>query len=409
MCTMKGLTDCFHQITVRYLDELVNTDFRLADRNKGVLPMTEPIRVLQILGIVAGGGVEAVILNYYDHIDRSKVQFDFIVHNDNKIDITDRVEAMGGHVYKVTPYYRNPIAFMWDIYKVIKEHHYRIVHSNMNTLSAFTLFAAWAAGAPIRILHNHSTSSPGETKRNIMKYILRPFARLFANQYFACSRLAGEWMYGKKMMDKGKVTIINNAIDLNKYAFNPSTRKRLRNELGLTDEQVIGHVGRFMFQKNHEFLIDLFSKALQKNNHMVLLLIGDGPLRPAIQSKVDQMGLSDKVRFLGLRSDVQDLYNVMDIFVLPSHYEGLPVVGVEAQANGLPCLFSSNVTTETKLTHCAEFYDLSEGSEKWAKKILSMDTGRNKNVKDEMKEAGFEIDDAAEKLKRLYGEISTLE
>lgn len=136
--------------------------------------MTEPIRVLQILGIVAGGGVEAVIMNYYEHIDRTKVQFDFIVHNDNKIDITPKVEAMGGRVYKVTPYYKNPIAFMYGIYKVIRNHHYRIVHSNMNTLSTFPLFAAWLAGVPVRILHNHSTSSPGETKRNIMKYILRP-------------------------------------------------------------------------------------------------------------------------------------------------------------------------------------------------------------------------------------------
>lgn len=160
--------------------------------------MEEKIRVLHILGIVAGGGVEAVIMNYYEHIDRTKVQFDFIVHNDNKIDITQKVEAMGGKVYKVTPYYKNPIAFMWDIYKVIKRHNYRIVHSNMNTLSAFSLFAAWAAGAPVRILHNHSTSSPGETKRNIMKFMLRPFARLFANHYLACSRLAGEWMYGRK-------------------------------------------------------------------------------------------------------------------------------------------------------------------------------------------------------------------
>lgn len=243
--------------------------------------MKEPIRVLQIIGIVAGGGVEAVIMNYYEHIDRTKVQFDFIVHNDNKIDITQKVEAMGGKVYKVTPYYKNPIAFMWDIYKVIKRHHYRIVHSNMNTLSAFSLFAAWAAGAPVRILHNHSTSSPGETKRNIMKFMLRPFARLFANHYLACSRLAGEWMYGRKMMDSGKVTIVNNAIDLKKYAFNPQKRNLLRKELGLADEFVIGHVGRFMFQKNHEFLIDVFAEAYKKNPHMALLLVGDGPLRPA--------------------------------------------------------------------------------------------------------------------------------
>lgn len=369
--------------------------------------MKEPIRVLQIIGIVAGGGVEAVIMNYYEHIDRTKVQFDFIVHNDNKIDITQKVEAMGGKVYKVTPYYKNPIAFMWDIYKVIKRHHYRIVHSNMNTLSAFSLFAAWAAGAPVRILHNHSTSSPGETKRNIMKFMLRPFARLFANHYLACSRLAGEWMYGRKMMDSGKVTIVNNAIDLKKYAFNPQKRNLLRKELGLADEFVIGHVGRFMFQKNHEFLIDVFVEAYKKNPHMALLLVGDGPLRPAMEEKVRKLGLTDHVKFLGLRNNVQDFYHVMDILVLPSHYEGLPVVGVEAQANGLPCLFSTKVTKEAHLTHLAQFWDLEKGASKWAKEIISIKCERNKKAGEELRQAGFEIDKEAEKLVKFYIELST--
>lgn len=369
--------------------------------------MKEPIRVLQIIGIVAGGGVEAVVLNYYKHIDRTKVQFDFIVHNDNKIDITQKVEAMGGKVYKVTPYYKNPIAFMWDIYKVIKRHHYRIVHSNMNTLSAFSLFAAWAAGAPVRILHNHSTSSPGETKRNIMKFMLRPFARLFANHYLACSRLAGEWMYGRKMMDSGKVTIVNNAIDLKKYAFNPQKRNLLRKELGLADEFVIGHVGRFMFPKNHEFLIDVFAEAYKKNPHMALLLVGDGPLRPAMEEKVRKLGLTDHVKFLGLRNNVQDFYHVMDILVLPSHYEGLPVVGVEAQANGLPCLFSTKVTKETRLTHSAQFLDLEAGASMWAEEIISIKCERNKKAGDELRQAGFEIYKEAEKLVKFYIELST--
>lgn len=369
--------------------------------------MTEPVRVLQIIGIVAGGGVEAVIMNYYEHIDRTKVQFDFIVHNDNKIDITPKVEAMGGRVYKVTPYYKNPVAFMYGIYKVIRNHHYRIVHSNMNTLSAFSLFAAWAAGAPVRILHNHSTSSPGETKRNIMKFMLRPFARLFATHYFACSRLAGEWMYGKKMMDIGKVKIVNNAIDLKKYEFNPRKREKLRKELGLTDEFVIGHVGRFMFQKNHEFLIDVFAEACKKNPQMVLLLIGDGPLRSGLEEKVKKLGLTDHVNFLGLRNDVQNLYNVMDIFVLPSHYEGLPVVGVEAQANGLPCLFSTKVTKETHLTHSTQFLDLSTGASKWAERIVSMKYERNEEVGEELRQAGFEINKEARNLANFYTKLST--
>lgn len=369
--------------------------------------MKELIRVLQIIGIVAGGGVESVIMNYYENVDRSKVQFDFIVHDDNKIDITQKVEAMGGKVYKVTPYYKNPIAFTYEIYKVIKKFHYRIVHSNMNTLSAFSLFAAWAAGVPIRILHNHSTSSPGETKRNIMKFILRPLPRLFANHYLACSRFAGDWMYGQKMMDSGKVTVINNAIDLKKYAFNLQKRKVLRKKLGVADEFVVGHVGRFMYQKNHDFLIDIFAEAYKKNPHMALLLVGDGPLRPAMEEKVRKLGLTDHVKFLGLRNNVQDFYHVMDILVLPSHYEGLPVVGVEAQANGLPCLFSTKVTKETRLTHSAQFLDLEAGASMWAEEIISIKCERNKKAGDELRQAGFEIYKEAEKLVKFYIELST--
>lgn len=369
--------------------------------------MKEPIRILQVIGIAAGGGVEAVILNYYEHIDRSKVQFDFIVHKDSKVDITARVEALGGRVYKVTPYYKNPLAFTREINRVIRKNHYRIVHSNMNTLSAFPLLAAWLAGVPVRILHNHSTSSPGETKRNIMKYILRPFARLFANRYLACSQLAAVWMYGKDLADSGKVTVINNAIDLSKYAFHQEKRKTLRKALGLGDEFVVGHVGRFMFQKNHAFLLDAFAAALKKKPHIVLLLIGDGQLRPKMEEKAQQLGIGAQVIFLGLRFDVQDLYNALDLFVLPSHYEGLPVVGVEAQANGLSCLFSTAVTRETKLTKNAVFFDLSQGAERWAEKIVSCTGGRSLEVEQEMREAGFDIDASALKLEHMYEQMST--
>lgn len=368
--------------------------------------MKEPIRVLQIIGIVAGGGVEAVIMNYYEHIDRTKVQFDFIVHNDNKIDITQKVEAMGGRVYKVTPYYKNPIAFMHDIYTVIRNHHYQIVHSNMNTISAFSLFAAWVAGAPVRILHNHSTSSPGETKRNIMKFILRPFARLFANHYLACSRLAGEWMYGRKMMDSGKVTIVNNAIDLKKYAFNPQKREILRKELGLTDEFVIGHVGRFMYQKNHDFLIDIFAEAHKKVSRMELLLIGDGPLRENIEEKVKKLNLTKNVKFLGIRDDVQDLYNVMDLFILPSHYEGLGMVGVEAQANGLDVLVSTAVPDEMKFTNLVQFENLKYNASKWSDIIIQIyhNSNMTRNNRDMLifNHLKFDISTQAKKLVNYY-------
>ena len=352
----------------------------------------EPVRVLQIIGIVCGGGVEAVIMNYYRHIDRSKIQFDFVVDGYEKTILDDEIESLGGKVYHVEPYKKNIFRYMSQIYHIVHDNHYDIVHSNMNTLAVFSLFPAWLAGAHQRILHNHSTAVRSEGMRSVMKMILRPFAPLFANRYAACSRLAGNWMYGKKMMESGRVTIINNAIDLEEYAFSPEIRQQYRNELHIPDDTlVIGHVGRFMYQKNHAFLIEVFREVVKKHPNTILLLIGDGELRPAIEAKVQDYHLSDKVRFLGLRKDVKKLYNCMDVFVLPSWYEGLPVVAVEAQANGLPCIFSNQVTKESCLTSTMKYLGLKDSIDTWVQSILREDYQRNADAIQELTEEGFDI------------------
>lgn len=363
----------------------------------------EPIRVLQIIGIVCGGGVEAVIMNYYRHIDRAKVQFDFVVDGYEKTILDDEIQALGGKVYHIEPYKRNIFRYMYQIYRIVRDHHYDIVHSNMNTMSLFSLFPAWLAGAPTRILHNHSTAVRSEGLRSLMKNILRPFAPIFANRYAACSRLAGDWMYGKKMMASGQVTIINNAIDLDDYAFSPEIRQQYREEMGISEETlVIGHVGRFVYPKNHAFLIDIFREVVKKLPNTILLLIGDGELRPEIEKKVQHNHLAEKVCFLGLREDVKQLYNCMDIFVLPSWYEGLPVVSVEAQANGLPCLFSSQITDESKLTDTARFIELFAGAKKWAAAILADWNGRNRLAKKQLQMAGFDINRTSALLQNMY-------
>ena len=350
------------------------------------------VRVLQIIGIVCGGGVEAVIMNYYRHIDRTKIQFDFVVDGYEKTILDDEITSLGGRVYHVEPYRKNILRYMKQIYNIVHDNHYDIVHSNMNTLSVFSLFPAWLAGANQRILHNHSTAVRSEGLRSVMKTILRPFAPLFANRYAACSRLAGEWMYGKKMMANRKVTIINNAIDLDEYAFSSETRQKYRKDLNISDDTlIIGHVGRFMYQKNHAFLIEIFKGIVKRHPNAMLLLIGDGELRPEIEMKVQAYHLSEKVRFLGLRKDVKALYNCMDIFVLPSWYEGLPVVAVEAQANGLPIILSDKVTNESILTSSATVLSLSEGTDKWVKTILDESINRNKMAKKQLQNAGFDI------------------
>ena len=273
----------------------------------------------------------------------------------------------------------------------------------MNTLSVFSLFAAWLAGAKVRILHNHSTAVKSEKLRSVMKYILRPFAPIFANKYMACSKLAGEWMYGKKKMEEGKVKVLNNAINVDDFAYNLRLREKLRLDLNIDkDTLVIGHVGRFMYQKNHDFLIDIFKEIHKQKNNSLLLLIGDGPLRETIEIKVQNYGLKDYVKFLGLRKDVKGLYNVMDVFVLPSWYEGLPVVSVEAQANGLPCFVSDKVSKECNLSDSMHFISLDENAESWSKKILNSKLSRNENAKKELIANNFEIKNEVIELIKIY-------
>ncbi len=363
----------------------------------------KPIRVLQIIGFVCGGGVEAVIMNYYRNIDRNKIQFDFVIDGYEKTALDNEILSLGGKVYKVEPYTKNPLKNIYQIYRVIKDNNYQIVHSNMNTLSVFSLFAAWLAGAKVRILHNHSTAVKSEKLRSAMKYILRPFAPVFANRYMACSKLAGEWMYGKKNMQSGEVKVLNNAIDVDAFAYNENLRKKLRQDLNIDEDTlVIGHVGRFMYQKNHDFLIDIFNEIHKQKSNSLLLLIGDGPLRQSTEEKVKNYNLQDSVNFLGLRKDVKDLYNAMDVFVLPSWYEGLPVVSVEAQANGLPCFVSDKVSKECYLSSSMHFISLDKNADIWSKEILNSKLTRNKSAKQELIANNFEIKNEAKKLIGLY-------
>lgn len=366
----------------------------------------KPIRVLQIIGDVVGGGVEQVILNYYRHIDRNEVQFDFILHNGALKSYVDNIESLGGKVYKITPYKSNPVKTVLEMYKIMKGN-YQIVHSNMNALSVFPLFAAYLAGVPERILHNHSTDTKAEPLRTFVKHLLRPFARLFANEYWACSKLAGEWMYGKQAVADGKVTIINNAIDLKQFAFDEAKRKKLRKELGLQDCFVIGHVGRFMKQKNHDFLVAIFAEVAKKQDNAKLLLIGDGPLREQIENKVKTLGLDEKVTFTGVRSDVADLYNAMDVFCFPSLYEGLGMVAVEAQANGLPVISSTEVPQEAKISDAIKFEALSNTKSFWVRDILDCVNQRNiGSIGAEISNSEFDIRVEAEKLENKYKNIT---
>ena len=363
----------------------------------------EPIRVAQIMGKWLGGGVESVVMNYYRNIDRNKVQFDFICDEDSKYIPKEEIEKLGGRIILIPPY-QKPFKYHKELKRVLKEGNYKIVHSHISTMSFFSLWAAKAAKVPIRIAHAHSTTNKQEKKKNLMKQVLRPFSKVFANRYFCCSELAGRWLFGNKTYDQGKVYLLNNAIDIEKFKYNEKVRKEKRKELNIKDNQlVIGHIGRFVQQKNHEFLIDIFNEIHKQNKSTILLLAGDGPLKEEIENKVKELGLEKNVQFLGQRNDADELYQAMDAFVLPSLYEGLPVVGVEAQAAGLPCFFSTDMTKETEILDSTKFISLTHTSKYWADKISNeIKSFKRKDTTKEITDNNFNIKKEAEKIENYY-------
>jgi len=361
------------------------------------------IRVAQVIGITGCGGVESCIMNYFRNIDRTKVQFDFFVESESKIVDRKKIEAMGGRVV-IIPSYKHIFKYIKTLEKLFKEGNYDIVHSNMNALSVFTLYAAKKAGIMIRIAHSHSTSNKKEWKKNIIKNLLRPFSKKYATHYFACSELAGKWLFGDKTYEQGKVKIINNAIELERFKFDPEIRKQMREELGVDKSYVIGHIGRFCEQKNHTFLIDIFNEVQKKLPDAKLLLIGNGELYDEIVAKVNELNLKDKVVFAGVHKHPERYYQAMDCFALPSLYEGLPVVAVEAQANGLKCYLSTEITREIGVLDSTEYIKI-DSAEEWSDKLsAAVQTDRELGY-DTLFNSKYNIVTEAQKLLSYYEEM----
>lgn len=367
----------------------------------------EPIRIAQIMGKWVGGGVEAIVMNYYRHIDREKIQFDFICDDDSTCIPKEEIESLGGKVILIPPY-QKVLKYHKELKKVLKDGQYKIVHSHINALSVFSLWAAKSAKVPVRIAHSHSTSNKKEWKKTLLKNVLRPFSKLFATDYFCCSELAGRWLFGNKTYDQGKVYLLNNAIDVDKFKYNEKIRAKKRKELKLKDNQlVIGHIGRFVKQKNHEFLIDIFNEIHKQNKNTILLLAGDGPLKSEIQNKVKELGLEKNVQFLGQRNDANELYQAMDLFLFPSLYEGLGMVLIEAQCTGIPCIASIEVPQIAKISEKFIFENLKEKPKKWADiclKILNEKSIRKISEKS-LNIQNYDIKNEAKKLKNKYSDL----
>lgn len=359
----------------------------------------KPIIVAQIMGKMVGGGVEAFVMNYYKNIDKSKIQFDFIIDSDSTFVPRKEIEELGGRIIEIPPY-QHIFKYMKELIKLFKKEKYEIVHSNINALSVFPLFCAKMACVPVRIAHSHSTTNKKEWKKNLLKNILRPFSKVFATKYFACSEHAGRWLFGSKFFDSNKVKIINNAIDVQKFDYNIENRNKVRKELQIEDKFVIGHVGRFIPQKNHERIIDIFNNYYNKNPDSVLILIGDGILKNQTEQKVKELGIDNVVHFLGVRNDVNELFQGMDTFLFPSLYEGLGMVLIEAQCSGLQCIASTEVPMEAKITDDLNFINLNENDDVWCNAIKNIKYRQSKI--ESVIVSGYDIREESRKLADIY-------
>ena len=365
-----------------------------------------PIRIAHIIGKMRNGGVESVVMNYYRNIDRTKIQYDFIIDDDSSNpSLEAEIKDLGGKIITVPPYQKQ-FSYQKALYELFKQNKYPLVYSHINTLSIFPLFAAWRAGVPVRIAHNHSTAGKGEFKRNIMKYSLRPFAKIFPTHLCACSVYAGEWLFGKRAVSSGKVQIWQNAIDVGRVAYNESVRSEMRKKLGIESRFVVGHAGRFMHQKNHKFLLEIFTELKKIKPEALLLLAGDGPLFNMFRDKVNELKLSQDVIFAGSVQDMERYYQAMDVFILPSLYEGLPVVGSEVQVSGLPMLCADTVTRETKFCDNLRFMSLNSSAGEWAEEAVKISQGHiRRDMSTYAKEKGFDIKEQAAKMSDWYCEL----
>ena len=358
-----------------------------------------PIRVLQIVTYMGRGGLETMLMNYYRNIDRANVQFDFMVHRSFEADYDAEIRSMGGIIYRMPRL--NPFSRSYGkkLDRFFMQHQeYRIVHAHLDCMSGIPLRFADKDGVPVRISHSHNNNQTKDVKYPL-KLLFKKVIPWYANELFACSRAAGKWMFGSN-----KFQILNNAIDTEKFRYNELTRIEKRKELCFSESAfLVGHVGRFMEQKNHIFLLDIFSELCKMDKDARLLLVGDGPLRSEIEERARHLQIVDRVIFAGVRSDVAELMQAMDLFLFPSKFEGLPVTLVEAQTAGLPCVISDMIPEDSVVTDdLVTVESLRSSPREWALQVLRRKGEPRMDHSSEVAAAGFDIRESAKWLEAFY-------
>lgn len=358
----------------------------------------KPIRILHIVPNMQAGGLETLIMNIYRNIDRTKIQFDFLVHYTGDYFYDEEIKKLGGRMYKLSVRNDNNfVKYLKDLDSFFKNHkEYKIVHGHMESLGQFYFRAAKKHHVPVRIAHSHNSATENTIKGKIKRILLRRY-KVYATDYFACSEKAGKFMFNNK-----EFTVLKNAIIVDNFTFNENDRQQLRRELGLENKLVIGHAGRFCEQKNHKFLIKIFRDVVRSDKNAILLLIGEGETFCRVQEQVSEYGLEGNVQFLGVRKDIAKLYQAMDCFVFPSLFEGLGIVAIEAQCSGLPVVASEVVPKEAAVTKQFCYMSLDNTSKEWADTILKVSRSERKAEVDKIRSAGYDVRDVASFLQQFY-------
>lgn len=368
--------------------------------------MNQPIRVLNLFTIMNRGGAETMVMNYYRKIDRTKVQFDFMVHRQERGAYDDEIESLGGRIFRMSPITPATLGkYLRELRDFFQSHpEYRILHAHMSELGYFTFKEAEKWGVPVRICHAHNVpvflnETFKEKVKRVPREILAHQIRKLSTDCFACSKEAGFWLFGRKR----QFTVMKNAIDTSRFIYDKNNAQRIRREYDWDDKFVIGHVGRFCPQKNHQFVVDVFNEIQKELPQSVLVLIGDGPLKEQIQYKVESLSLADKVFFLGNRDDVNLFYQAFDIFLFPSLYEGFGNVLLEAQAAGLMSFTSKDVVPlEARVTSLLHYIPLSCTTEEWKNIILGNRLYERKDMSKDILNRGFDITENASWLCDFY-------
>ena len=357
------------------------------------------IRILQVVTQMGRGGLETMLMNYDRYIDHDIIQFDFLEHWDTVTDYDPEIQQLGGKIFRlprlnpVNPNYLHALNQFF-----IGHPEYQIVHAHLDCMSGIPLRYAKKNGVPVRIAHAHSTSEIKNYKYPVKLLFKRSILKN-ATDFIACGQEAGQWMFNGRPF-----SVLKNAIDAEMYSFNEHTRAEVRSEFGVdSDTLVVGHVGSFWYPKNQPFLVDIFSSILRIRKNARLILVGVGPTEKEIRQKCESLGLQDKVIFTGLRSDVNRVLQAMDVFVFPSHYEGLSLVSIEAQAAGLPCFFSNNIPSECIVTKgLVKQLSLQESSDSWAGEILKAVGRERPNTLRQIRKSGFDVKENAALLQQFY-------